>query len=156
MRRLLTLLAGLLMAVASWAQKEQDFASRYMALYAQGTTLSCTTVSPLMMERLLRLPSVDDNEQMRQVLAQLKSIRMATNTDAAETAELHRQAVRLARRNSARYKLWGSEDDSYLYTRRRGRVIVEVVLIMKRAGRFCLVDLTGNMDDRSINRLLHL
>ncbi len=156
MSRFLSILIGLLLSVTSWAQNEQDFASRYMALYAQGTSLSCTTVSPLMMERLLQLPSVEGNEQMKQVLSQLKSIRMASNTDSDETTRLHRLAVKLARRNAARYKIWGSQGDKMLFTRRRGKVIVELVLIMKKSGHFCLVDLTGNMGEQFIEQILKI
>lgn len=56
MKRTLSLLLVMLLSLTAWAQNEQDFASRFMALYAKGTTLTCTTVSPLMMERMLHLP----------------------------------------------------------------------------------------------------
>ena len=67
-------------AIAAQAQNEQDFASRFMSLYAHQSTLQCTTVSPLMLERMMQLPDVEENDHTRQVLSQLKSIQMANNT----------------------------------------------------------------------------
>lgn len=156
MKRFLVLLLVWITAFTLWAQREQDFASRYMALYASGTSLSCTTVSPLMMERMLRLPSVEDNEQTKKVLQQLKSIRMVEHADASEAAHLYNLATKLAKRNSARYKLRAEDHNRLLYTRKRGRVVVEMVLMMKRNGHFCLVDLTGNMSDSFMEQILKL
>ena len=59
MKQLICTLIAALLSLAAWGQKEQDFASRFIALYAPGTSLQCTTVSPLMMERLLKLPKVE-------------------------------------------------------------------------------------------------
>ncbi len=156
MKRTLSLFLVLLLSITAWAQNEQDFASRFMSLYGKGTTLTCTTVSPLMMERMLRLPSVEDNEQTRQVLQQLKSIRLVTNTDAAETAKLYDHAVKLAQRNKARYRLQCEEDDKKLYTRKRGNVVVEMVLLMKQNGHLSLVNLTGNMSDKFMEQILRI
>ncbi len=156
MKRTLSLLLVMLLSLTAWAQKEQDFASRYMALYAKGTTLTCTTVSPLMMERMLRLPSVEDNEQMKDVLKQVKSIRLVTHTDAAETAHLYEEAINLAQCNKARYRLQSEENEKKLYVRRRGKVVVEMVLITKQNDHLSLVNLTGNMSDKFMEQLLRL
>ena len=63
---LLTLITCMLTLTAS-AQKEEDFASRYMTLYAQGTSLECTTLSPDMMELILGLPSVEGNGLAKEI-----------------------------------------------------------------------------------------
>ncbi len=146
----------MLLCLTAWSQQEQDFASRFMSLYGKGTTLSCTTVSPLMMERMLRLPSVEDNEQMRSVLQQLKSIRLVSNTDASESTRLYDDAVSLAQRNKARYRLQGEENEKKLYARRRGSVVVELVLVMKQNGLLSLVNLTGNMSEKFMEQVLRL
>lgn len=146
----------MLLSLTAWAQNEQDFASRFMTLYAKGSTLTCTTVSPLMMERMLHLPSVEDNEQTKDVLQQLKSIRLVSNTDASETTRLYEKATSLALRNKARYRLQGEENGKKLYVRRRGKVVVEMVLITKQNDHLSLVNLTGNMSDKFMDQLLHL
>lgn len=156
MKRTLSLLLVMLLSLSAWAQNEQDFASRFMALYAKGTTLTCTTVSPLMMERMLHLPSVEDNEQTKDVLQQLKSIRLVSNTEASETTHLYEKATSLALRNKARYRLQGEDNGKKLYVRRRGKVVVEMVLITKQNEHLSLVNLTGNMSDKFMDQLLHL
>lgn len=156
MTRILAILLSWCFYCGMYAQREQDFASRYMSLYAQGTSLSCTTVSPLMMERLLRLPSVEENEQAKQVLQQLKSIRVVSHTEVSEAQHLYHLATKLAENNSARYKLRAEEDDKLLYSRRRGKLIVEIILMMKQHDHFTLVDLTGNMNESFMEQILKL
>ena len=156
MKRILVLLLLTAAFLCAKAQREQDFASRYMALYAQGTSLSCTTVSPLMMERMMQLPSVEENEQAKKVLQQLKSIRMIQHSESSEATHLYNLATRLAQRNSARYKMRAEDHGRQLYVRKRGRLIVEMVLMMKRNNHFCLVDLTGNMSESFMEQILKL
>lgn len=138
------------------AQREQDFALRFMTLYAEGTSLQCTTVSPLMLERMMQLPDVEENEQTRQVLSQLKSIRMVHNTTEAETNQLYNKAQQLAKRNTARYKLYAQRQSKCLYVRRRGRYIVEMVLFMKHNRHLQLINLTGNMTDSFLKQLFKM
>lgn len=156
MKRTLSLLLVALLSITAWAQKEQDFASRFMALYAKGTTMTCTTVSPLMMERMLRLPSVEDNEQTKDVLKQVKSIRVVSNTSTEETVHLYEKAISLAQCNKARYHLQSEENEKKLYARRRGKVVVELVLITKQNDHLSLVNLTGNMSDKFMEQLLRI
>ena len=153
MKHLICILMAALMTMAARGQKEQDFASRYMALYAQGTSLECTTVSPLMMEKLLKRPSVEEDSSTKRVLAQLKSIRMVTNANPAETTLLYENALKLARQNPKRYRLQAEEEEKKIYVRRRGRLIVEMVLLMKHDARLNLINLTGNMNEDFLQQL---
>ena len=153
---LLSLLLTFFTAIGCYAQREQDFASRFMALYAEGTSLQCTTVSPLMLERMMRLPNVESDSQTRQVLSQLKSIRMVHNTADNETSPLYNKALKLATRNAARYKLYAQRQSKRLYVRRRGRYIVEMVLFMKHDRHLQLINLTGNMTDSFLKQLFNM
>lgn len=141
-------------AIAAQAQQEQDFASRFMSLYAHESTLQCTTVSPLMLERMMQLPDVEDNNHMRQVLSQLKSIQMAHNAEQHDTDWLYNKAVHLVNRNDQRYKPYAQRQSKRLYVRRRGKFIVEMVLFMKHDHHFRLINLTGNMTDDFLKELL--
>ena len=68
MRRWILLsLAGLL-ALAAAAQREQDFAARFMALYGDRHCLTCKTISPKMMERIMKLNAVGESAQAKAVL----------------------------------------------------------------------------------------
>ena len=85
-----TLLLALVAAVAARAQGggEQDFASRFMSLYGKGRAVECTTVSPLMLERMMQLPDVEGDSHTREVLKQLKSIRLVSSTAGHDVTHL--------------------------------------------------------------------
>lgn len=151
----LTLLAVLLPLLAM-AQKEQDFSSRFMTLYGSNYEISSTTVSPLMMERMMQLPKVEENEQMRQVLSQLKSIRLLASEKSSDAPHLFANAKELAKSNPSRYKLYAEETGKCLYTRRRGKTIVEVVLFMEQDASFSLINLTGNMDEQFLDKVMKI
>lgn len=157
-RYLLTLLILLAASLGTaFAQSErQDFASRFMTLYAKDYRLDCTTVSPLMMEKMLRLPDVEDNATARQVLAQLKSIRVITHDNGRDAPHLYANAQLLAQQNAQRYKPRAEEASKSLYLRKRGRVIVELVLFMQTGSDFVLIDLTGNMTEAFLQQIQQL
>ncbi len=156
MKRLISFLITIVSVLTMAAQGEQDFAQRFMSLYAKGTTLECTTISPLMLERMMQLPDVESSDATKQVLSQLKSIRMVSNSAVTETTKLYNKAVNLATRNGARYKPYADEQGKRLYVRRREKYIVEMVLFMKYDKRFRLINLTGNMTDDFLRQLLNI
>ena len=156
MRRLILTILATLCAWMAWAQNEQDFASRFMQLYGRGASISNTTVSPMMMQRMMQLPDVEENEQTRQILSQLKSITMLQCMDAGDTSRLYAHARELAQRNPNRYKLYAKETGKRLYVRHRGTLIVELVLFMEQGNNFCLINLTGNMTERFLQQVLRM
>ncbi len=155
MRHWLATLFVFLTALNVQAQMEEDFASRFMALHAEKHALECITVSPLMMERMLKLPSVEEDGQTKKVLSQLKSIRMVVNKTAADATECYNKAAELAKRNPQRYKLYAHNGQRMLYMRRHGGHVVEIVLFMQRE-QFCLINLTGNMTDKFLEQVLNI
>lgn len=156
MKKFFLTLLVLLLPLLATAQKEQDFSSRFMTLYGNDYAITCTTVSPLMMERMMQLPKVEGNEQMQQVLSQLKSIRLLASEKAGDGPHLFANAKELAKNNPSRYKLYAEENDKCLYTRRRGKTIVEVVLFMEQASHFSLINLTGNMDEKFLEKVMKI
>ncbi len=138
------------------AQREQDFASRYMSLYGGSADLTCTTISPLMMEKMMKLDRLDGNDSLRQVLAQLRSIRVVTGRRTAEAEDLLKKSRELALTNHKRYKLYAEADEKSIFVRTRGKVTVEIVLMLKAGGTFVLTDLTGNMTRSFIEELTKL
>lgn len=155
MKQLICTFLLALLSVAALAQKEEDFASRFMSLHANGTSLECTTVSPLMMERLMELPSVEANDQTRKVLSQLKSIRMVSSSGPGNSQQFYEKAAELARRNPNRYKLYAAEGSKRLYLRRHGGQVVEIVLFMQDE-QFCLINLTGSMTEEFLEQVLKI
>lgn len=154
--RILCLLLIAICSLNAQAQNEQDFASRYMSLYAKGTSLKCTTVSPLMLEKMMSLPDVKSDDQKKTLLSQLKSIRMVDNTVKSETQRLYTNAQQLAKHNGVRYKLYAQRQSKRLFVRRKDGLIVEMVLFMKYDSHFRLINLTGNMTDEFIKQVMNL
>ena len=58
-RRIILLLVAVLMQVATFAQHSPDFAEKFMKQHQADSTLKCITVSPKMMEQLVKMH--DDN-----------------------------------------------------------------------------------------------
>lgn len=143
-----------LVVIAAMAQGEQDFASKFMDLYGgQNSSLSCATVSPAMMEKMLNLKSIGKNANAKQVFSQLKSIRVVTSQSHSKADTYFAKAIRLAEDNSRRYKLYAEAADKSIYKRERGRWIVELVMVINANDSFSIIDLTGNMTKEFIKTL---
>lgn len=152
---LLSLLLVLIAGTAA-AQREQDFALRYMHLYGEGSSLDCKTVSPQMIARMMQLTE-DSATAFRQVLSQLKSIRVVHNGNPAEGVELYGKAEELAKANKRRYTLYACTEDRSIYLRKRGKLIVELVMLAQTGGgNFSIVNLTGNMTGDFIRELMKI
>lgn len=150
---LLILIAGAALSAA--AQGEQDFAARFAAIYGKTYNLRQRTISPQMMDRILQLDNVEHDDRRAGVVAQLKSIRILTGgKNTAEAGALFAKAEDLAERNRRRYDLHTQADSYSVYTRHHGRRLVELVVIsVKDARTFMLIDLTGNMNDDIIDQI---
>ncbi len=157
MKRIFTILLLLVtLPLAVIAGREQDFSSRFISLYGAEHELSCKTISPKMMEKIMQLDSVEANAQALQILAQLKSIRILTcNNEGDESQQLFEKAITLAKRNKRRYKSYTQTDDMTIYTRRHGKRLVELVVVqLKEKQMFQLLNFTGNMSDEFIHQVL--
>lgn len=150
----LTLLIFLGVGMGASAQNERDFASQYMRLYGHDDeNLTCNTVSPLMMERIMNLDTVENNENIRSVMSQLKTIQVLTANGEDEATLHYNQAVDLARKNKKRYRLYRSNRSSSIYLRKKKNLIVEMVYVSRHHNDFRLVSLTGNMNEDFINEI---
>lgn len=157
MKRLTALLTTFMLVLAACAQREHDFASHYMERYGRSHNLSCKTVSPKMMERIMELESIDGDRPVREVLSQLRTGRILTAGDTADARQLFDYAAELARRNAKRYRLYAQRDNLSVYVRRHGRAIVELVAVrLKGETDFSLIDFTGNMSEDIIEQILRI
>lgn len=151
---LLTLLIFLGVGMGASAQNERDFASQYMRLYGHDDeNLTCNTVSPLMMERIMNLDTVENNENIRSVMSQLKTIQVLTANGEDEATLHYNQAVDLARKNKKRYRLYRTNKSSSIYVRKKKNLIVEMVYVSRNHNDFRLVSLTGNMNEDFIDEI---
>ena len=116
MKRLLSILLLALMSMAVTAQKETDFALHFMKMYAQGTSLTCKTVSPTMMSAMLQSDAINKDKDTESLLRQIRSIRTISNDKSSETQALHEKAETLIKTNKGRYQLYDTFDGKNLYT----------------------------------------
>lgn len=149
------------LALPAAAQREQDFALRFMQQYGAGhDEVSCTTISPVMMERMMSVASSENQAHVRNVLARLKSIRVVSAKPGAEAGELGRKALQLMAHNARRYRPLEGEQpaDSCggLWTRTKGETIVELVMINTRRGGLQIFNLTGNMDRAFLQEMMKM
>lgn len=155
MRRLLLFCLFAFTTLMATAQHEQDFAGHFMKLYANGTSLVCSTISPAMLENMMKNAPGAKDDHTQQMIKRLKSIRLVTNTNKAETQDLTDKAFALINHNTQRYQAYGSNNGKKgVWMRKKGGVIVEIVLINGHSPlRLHIVNLTGNMDDAFIDQL---
>ena len=152
-RIFLTAIIAITATVAS-AQSGQDFSTRFMQLYEQTYALKCKTVSPAMMEKVMKLDNVEKDKATRQVLSQLKSIRIVSTKENSES--LFTKAQTLAKQNKQRYRPYATGEGNDIYTRKRGKTIVELVVITKKGGHFRLLNFTGNMSPGFIENVMSI
>ena len=155
MRRALCLLAIMLVAGMTNAQRNQDFASKFMKMNQADTTIQCVTVSPKMMLQLANIHDESHNASMQQAVAKLKSARIVTADEG-----YFEVASELLKQNSARFSFEQEfkRDEQYwaFYKRnnRRGNT-VELILLHgdSKKDRLTIVNLTGNIDEDFIRCL---
>lgn len=155
MKHYILIILSIVLAIPTYAQHEKDFASSFMELNHDENALVCTTVSPVMMERILKMPADSiECDSLLPLLEQVKSVRVVTGRVAGEKVNLfYEKAEVLAQYHPLGYQRFGKDVDNTIYQRRRGNYIVEVVLISQEGGKFCLIDLTGNMTEDVLMRL---
>lgn len=157
MKARLIIIVMLLAAVVTDArsQQQQDFASRFFSLHQDHYSLTCKTVSPSMMERVLQLPACEDNAERRQLLSEIRTLRIvSTPPGDSSGAALFGMAQDLAHRNNKRYVPVVERQDSAIYHRRRGKNTLEIVILsLKPNGTFVLTDFTGRLGDDFLQRL---
>ena len=151
--RLLYTLLTLCLPLLCSAQSQQDFASIFMARHAENSALSCATVSPTMMEKVMQLDADKADKDTRKISRSLKSCRIVTCKNQAEADDLYNKALTLVRNNAGRYKPFDKYDGKQLYVRRRGKSIVELILLTNAGGTLTIVDLTGTMDENFVKQL---
>lgn len=155
MKQLLSILILALTSLTVTAQKETDFALHFMKMYSHGTTLTCKTVSPAMMVTMLQSETINKDKDTDDILRQLRSLRIISNSDAGETETLYEKAENLIKANQGRYQHYDTFDGKTLYVRQRGKTIVEIVLITKQKGLLYISDLTGSMTEILIKKITH-
>lgn len=138
-----------------------DFAARFMKGYASDDNIHCITLSPHMLEEMIKVTKEANNEQRKinEILGHLKSIRIIEARNSS--SKYHENAEDLLNKNKLRYQQIVSdttdEKNSQVWIRKKGENIMELVLLkLSRDNTFQLVNITGNMNDEVINELMKI
>ncbi len=169
-RRLLILSLCIVLTLAAQAKKEtQDFVTQFMTELQNDSHVSeddyrCVTVSPQMMERVLQMMQANtlkDEDQIRDALTHIRSLRVFTATDNIEIYSNKNQ--KLLKRNARQYKRIRQTEDSeaehnmQLWVREANNQIVELVLINSVSeDLFQIINFTGDFDREFIDELLKM
>lgn len=148
----------------------QDFASKFMTLCTPDDSITCQTVGPKMMQRLVEslrttpndttLTPTDsctttDDEAAAEIFAKLKSARIVTTHTNAQT--LYQRAQTLMEENKNRFTLLPSAQpntQTQVYTRQHNNIIRELVMLnLSPQGLLTIVCLTGQMDEEFMQAL---
>lgn len=159
MKRIVCLMALVIsMHMTVIAQRNSDFASRFMDTVAQDSGVQCETISPKMMEQLTSMPDSTRSDVMQQALQKLKSARIITAPDSVE--QYYSKAMMLLKRYPKRFKLYEEykQEDAYgaFYTRRsKADKIVELIMLRAdiKTRTLIIVNLTGDLDEIVISML---
>ena len=155
MKRVLFLL---ILTLGTLTVSAQDFASRFLKTCSEDSTLTCISVSPKMMDEVLK--SKDDSEdvdRMKDIISDLKSMQILTSK---KNSQIHfEKAKRMLENNMNRYIPFASyregAESCQISIRKRGGVIIELVMLQKKEDRFRIINFTGNMDQDFIHRLMN-
>lgn len=147
--RILLLLVAMFVQVATYAQHSPDFAEKFMTQHQADSTLKCVTVSPKMMEQLVKLHDDSRSDKIVQAIAKLKSARIITGN-----ADYYEKALELLKKNSQRFitgkEYRTDEQHGVFYTRndRKGNTVEFIMLCEEpQRDRSTIINLTGDIDN---------
>ena len=149
MRRLCLLLLAACMQVATYAKRSRASGEKFVGMYVHDTTLKCVTVSPKMMEMMVKTFSENRPENVTQAIAKLKSARIVTGR-----AEYYQKAEELLNKNRRRFKAEkeyrNDEQHGAFFTRknRKGKTVEFIMLHEEfEHDQFTIINLTGDIDE---------
>ena len=96
------------MALLSVAVSAQDFASRFMAEHQADSNLTCVTISPKMMEEIMKSDAEKDKEVL-DMISNLKSMQVLTSD--VEGKKYFNAALKVVEKNSGRFESFLSFKD---------------------------------------------
>ena len=149
MRRLALLFIAATLSLTAAAQRSFDFAEKFLSRCKGDSTVKCVTISPKMLEQMLKQHEGDRNESLVQAIGKLKSVRIVTAHE-----NYYQQAEDLLLKNSRRFKAekdYRSEHDHGAFFTRKDKEGNTVELIMLHedcnSQQLTIINLTGDIDE---------
>lgn len=151
MKRVLFILCLSLISVWVCAQ---DFTSRFLESHKPDNNLTCVTISPKMMQKVMDL-NLEDEGQITDMIAKLKSMQMLTTH--VNGQKYYKEALGLIEKNSGRFEQFLSfenkSENFQIMVRKKRHAIIELVMLMCEDDNFTVINFTGNMSKDFIDRL---
>lgn len=133
----------------------QDFVSKFMAESNADANLNCISVSPRMMEEVLKVNVENDRDNLLDIISNLKSMQMVSSE--REGAKYYKKALSILEKNTNRFEPFLSFNDSSqncrIMVRKKNGIILELVLLTNDSNKFSVINFTGNMNDKFIDKV---
>lgn len=132
----------------------QDFTSIFLEQNSADSTLTRVTISPKMMEEILKSDTGKD-EDVLEIISSLKSMQVLSSE--AEGERYFQKALKVVEDNSKRFESYLSyedENENYrIVVRKRGGSIVELIMLIVEEDRFAVINFTGKIKPEFISTL---
>jgi len=132
----------------------QDFTSIFLEENGVDSTLTRVTISPKMMEEILK-SDTDKNEDIMEIISSLKSMQILSSSANGES--YFQKARKVVDDHSKRfepYLSYADENENYqIVVRKRGGSIVELIMLMVEEDRFAIINFTGKIKPEFISTL---
>lgn len=152
MKRVLLIVLTIFFSLAIGAQ---DFTTRFMAKYKQDENLKCITISPTMMKKILKTDAAEKDENISEMISDLKSMRLFSSN--VRATSYYRKALKIADVNSNRFEPYlfskNKQGECKILVRKNKGTIVEMVMLTNEEHKFSVINLTGIMSDEFISKL---
>ena len=132
----------------------QDFASRFLNEHKADTNLTCVTISPKMMEEILK-SDTDRDDEVLDIISNLKSMQMLTAK--VKGQNYYDEAIKIVEKSSGRFEPLLSFNDKskncQIMVRKKKEAIIELVMLVHEKEHFVVINFTGNMSPEFIAQL---
>jgi hypothetical protein len=132
----------------------QDFTSIFLEENGVDSTLIRVTISPKMMEEILK-SDTGKNEDILEIISSLKSMQALSSHANGES--YFRKARKIVEDHSKRFEPYLSYADEnnncQIVVRKKGRVIIELIMLMVEEDRFAIINFTGKIKPEFISTL---
>lgn len=139
----------------SLALSAQDFVTHFLDKRGTDANLQCISVSPKMIQEVLKIGGNSENDEVLDMISKLKSMQMLTSEVKGKT--YYEEALDILKRNSERFKPFGIYDNELenyrIMVREKKDKIVELVMLVNNNNKFAVINFTGNMSDKFIGRI---
>lgn len=155
MKKIITILTALALAVTALAQNGKDLYNKYSDLEG----VSAVYVSPAMFRMIGKIPDIDmedANVNLTPIIRNLTGFYLLDAEDPGVAAKLHAEVKRLL--DGKQYELLFEAKENgevtRLFTAGSGNVVTSIVLITSEASEFTFMTLEGQMDREELENIL--